>query len=224
MPAEVPSSDAAPSSVAALRRVDALNTRRSLISRLRNVEDRDSWQDFFDTYWKLIFSVARKAGCTEQEAEEVVQETTVAVSKYIKDYQYDPKVCSFKNWLMHKTQWRIIDQVRKRPPDFLKRVAPPAETSGTSLLDRIPDPESLELDSLWEEEWEKNLVDAAMERVKGRIKPEHYQIFYLSAVRNLGPKRIAETMGVNIAQVYLVRHRVARLIKKEVQVLERRKF
>jgi RNA polymerase sigma factor (sigma-70 family) len=139
MPAEVPSSDAAPSSVAALRRVDALNTRRSLISRLRNVEDRDSWQDFFDTYWKLIFSVARKAGCTEQEAEEVVQETTVAVSKYIKDYQYDPKVCSFKNWLMHKTQWRIIDQVRKRPPDFLKRVAPPAETSGTSLLDRIPD-------------------------------------------------------------------------------------
>jgi hypothetical protein len=46
----------------------------------------------------------------------------------------------------------------------------------------------------------------------------------LSAVRNLGPKRIAETMGVNIAQVYLVRHRVARLIKKEVQVLERKKF
>jgi RNA polymerase sigma-70 factor (ECF subfamily) len=213
MPAQVPSSDAG-----------ALNTRRSLISRLRDLDDKDSWQDFFDTYWKLIFGVARKAGCTEQEAEEVVQETTVAVSKYIQDYRYDPKVCSFKNWLMHKTQWRIIDQVRKRPPDFLQRVAPQTGTSGTSLLDRIPDPESLELDSLWEEEWEKNLVDAAMERVKRRIKPEHYQVFYLSAVRSLGPKRIAETMGMNIAQVYLVRHRVARLIKKEVQVLERRKF
>ena len=213
MPAEVPSSDAG-----------ALNTRRSLISRLRNVEDRDSWQEFFDTYWKLIYSVARKAGLTEQEAEEVVQETTVTVTKCIQDYQYDPKVCSFKNWLMHKTQWRIIDQVRKRPPDFVQRFPPPSDTSRTPLVERIPDPESLELDSVWEEEWQKNLVDAAMERVKRRIKPEHYQIFYLSAVRHLGPKRVAETMGVNIAQVYLVRHRVAGLVKKEVRLLERTKF
>jgi RNA polymerase sigma-70 factor (ECF subfamily) len=203
---------------------DALNTRHSLISRLRNLDDKESWQDFFDTYWKLIFSVARKAGLTEQEAEEVVQETTIAVSKYIGDYRYDPKVCSFKNWLMHKTRWRIIDQVRKRPPNFAHRLEPSSETSGTSLLERIPDPESLELDAVWEEEWRKNLVDAAMERVKRQIKPEHYQIFYLSAVRNLGLKRIAETMGVNIAQVYLVRHRVAKLIQKEVQLLERNKF
>jgi RNA polymerase sigma-70 factor (ECF subfamily) len=203
---------------------DALNTRHSLISRLRNLDDKESWQDFFDTYWKLIFSVARKAGLTEQEAEEVVQETTIAVSKYIGDYRYDPKVCSFKNWLMHKTRWRIIDQVRKRPPNFVQRLEPSSETSGTSMLERIPDPETLELDAVWEEEWRKNLVDAAMERVKRRIKPEHYQIFYLSAVRNLGLKRIAETMGVNIAQVYLVRHRVAKLIQKEVQLLERNKF
>jgi RNA polymerase sigma factor (sigma-70 family) len=203
---------------------DALNTRHSLISRLRNMDDKKSWQEFFDIYWKLIFSVARKAGLTEQEAEEVVQETTIAVSKYIGDYRYNPKVCSFKNWLMHKTQWRIIDQVRKRPPECVQRLEPTSGNSGTSLLERIPDPESLELDTLWEEEWRKNLIDAAMDRVKRRIKPEHYQIFYLSAARNLGLKRIAETMGVNVAQVYLVRHRVAKLIKKEVQVLERDRF
>lgn len=213
MPAEGPPSD-----------VEALNTRRSLISRLRNVEDHDSWQEFFDTYWKLIYSVARKAGLTESEAEEVVQETTVTVSKYIKDFRYNPKVCSFKTWLMHKTQWRIIDQVRKRPPDVGRRAPAQTDTSGTSLLDRLPDPESLELDSVWEEEWKRNLVDAAMERVKGRIKPEHYQIFYLSAVRGLRPRRVAETLGVSLAQVYLVRHRVAGLVKKEVQLLERNAF
>jgi RNA polymerase sigma factor (sigma-70 family) len=203
---------------------DTLRTRRSLISRLRNVEDKDSWQDFFDTYWKLIYSVARKAGCSDAEAEEVVQETTIAVCKYIPDYRYDPQVCSFKSWLMHKTRWRIIDQVRKRPLDFRRHAAPQTGTADTSLLERIPDPESLELDSVWDEEWRKNLVDAAMERVKHRVKPEHYQIFYLSAVRNLGPRRIADSMGVNIAQVYLVRHRVAALVKKEVRLLEQRKI
>lgn len=199
------------------------NTRRSLISRLRNLEDRDSWQDFFDTYWKLIYSVARKAGLTESEAEEVVQETTATVAKCIQDYQYDRKVCSFKNWLLHKTRWRIIDQVRKRPPAFVERFAPATDTSRTPAIERIPDPESLELDAVWDEEWQKNLIDAAMERVKHRIKPEHYQIFYLSAVRKLDPRKVAQTIGVNVAHVYLVKHRVAGQIKKEIKFLETRK-
>jgi RNA polymerase sigma-70 factor (ECF subfamily) len=67
---------------------DALNTRRSLIDRLRNIENRDSWQEFFDTYWRLIYSVAREAGLTSQESEDVVQKTTVAVAKYIKDFRF----------------------------------------------------------------------------------------------------------------------------------------
>jgi RNA polymerase sigma-70 factor (ECF subfamily) len=148
----------------------------------------------------------------------------VTVSKYIQSYRYEPGACSFKSWLMHKTQRRIIDQVRKRPPDLSKRVTPQDGTSGTSLLERIPDPESLRLDSVWEEEWQKNLVDAAMERIKRRIKPDHYQIFYLSAVRRLPPKKVAAAMGTSVAQVYLVRHRVSGLIKKEVAELERTNF
>ena len=46
-------------------------TRRSLLSRLKNREDQESWQDFFDTYWKLVYGVAIKAGLTDQEAQEV---------------------------------------------------------------------------------------------------------------------------------------------------------
>ena len=199
---------------------ETVQTRRSLISRLRNLDDRDGWQDFFDTYWKLIYSVSRQAGLSEQEAEEVVQETTVAVSKYIQDYRYQPEVCSFKNWLLHKTRWKIIDQVRKRPPDFAERKATRTATSETPTIERIPDPQSLELDAVWNEEWQTNLVDAAMERVKRRIKPDHYQIFYLSAVRMFAPRKVAKMIGVNVARVYLVRHRVGALIKKEIQLLE----
>jgi RNA polymerase sigma-70 factor (ECF subfamily) len=210
---------------AALPTPDAdLKTRRTLISRLRNLDDRDSWQEFFDTYWKLIFSVARKAGCTEPEAQEVVQETTIAVAKYIPDYEYDPKRCSFKNWLLQKTRWKIIDQVRKRTPGFVHHFAPATDTSQTPTIERIPDPDSLVLDAVWDEEWEKNLIDAAMERIKRRVKPDHYQMFYLSVVRRLPARRVASTMGVNVARVYLVKHRVAALIKKEVQLLERRKL
>ena len=49
-------------------------TRESLVGRLVNLDDRARWQEFFDTYWRLIYSVARKAGLTDAEAQDVVQE------------------------------------------------------------------------------------------------------------------------------------------------------
>ena len=37
-------------------------TRSSLVRRLHNWEDDRGWQQFFDTYWKLIYAVAIKSG------------------------------------------------------------------------------------------------------------------------------------------------------------------
>src|SRR4051794_23077763 len=91
-------------------------TRRSLVDRLQNWEDRKHWQEFFDAYWKLIFSAARRSGLTETEAEEVVQETVITVAKKVGQLRYDPARGSFKGWLLHITRWRIADQFRKRQP------------------------------------------------------------------------------------------------------------
>src|SRR6478672_13648173 len=93
-----------------------LATRRSLVDRLANWDDRKRWQEFFDTYWKLIFSAARKSGLTEVEAQEVVQETIITVAKKVGQLRYDPARGSFKGWLLHITRWRIADQFRKRQP------------------------------------------------------------------------------------------------------------
>ncbi len=49
-------------------------TRDSLLSRLKDWNDRDSWKEFFETYWKLIYRTALQAGLNEAEAQDVVQE------------------------------------------------------------------------------------------------------------------------------------------------------
>ena len=97
-----------------------LLTRRTLVNRLKDCEDQASWRQFFETYRRLIFSAARKAGLTESEAEEVVQETVITVARKMNDFQYDPERCSFKGWLLRITQFKIIDQFRKRPPAELE--------------------------------------------------------------------------------------------------------
>lgn len=195
-------------------------TRHSLVNRLRDLDDNASWQEFFDLYWKLIYGTAIKAGLSDQEAEDVVQETVISVAKKMDSFRYDPAVCSFKGWLLHVTRWRIVDQLRKRQPFEQNRVISDTSTSGTSLMNRLPGPDGLGLEMIWDEEWQKNLVDVAMERIKQRIKPQNYQIFYLHAVKNYSVLEVARMLGINVARVYLTKHRVAGMIKKEMATIE----
>src|SRR5712672_2125921 len=124
---------------------ELIPTRQSLLSRLKNAEDQASWQDVFDTYWKLLHSVAIKSGLTDAEAQDAVQETVIAVAKNIKEFQYDPQKCLFKSWLMMITRQRIIWQLRKRQalPAPNRLSAAHDDTARTATIDRIADPASL---------------------------------------------------------------------------------
>src|SRR6267378_7442747 len=91
-----------------------LPTRRSLLNRLKNWDDQDSWRDFFDTYWRLIFNLARKAGLSDAEAQDIVQETVLSVARNIEGFRYDPAVCTFKSLMLQITRWRIANHKKKR--------------------------------------------------------------------------------------------------------------
>jgi RNA polymerase sigma factor (sigma-70 family) len=199
---------------------ELIATRTTLIDRLKNWEDQSSWQDFFDTYWKLIYGVARKSSLTETEAQEVVQETMITVAKHMPNFKYDRKIGSFRGWLMKTTRWRITDQLRKRGRSIAQLPASEASTIGTSTIERIVDPAGLKLNELWDAEWEKNLIEAALARVKRRVDPQRYQIFDFYVNKAWTPEKVAATFGVPVAQVYLAKHRVTELIKKEVNRLE----
>src|SRR6185295_216309 len=95
---------------------EMIHTRATLLQRLKDWQDQSSWQEFFDTYWRIIYGVARKAGLTDAESQDVVQETLVSVAKHMPTFDYDPAIGSFKAWLLNMTRWRIIGQFRKRRP------------------------------------------------------------------------------------------------------------
>jgi RNA polymerase sigma factor (sigma-70 family) len=198
---------------------ELLPTRRSLIERLRDLGDQPSWREFFETYWKLIYGAAIRAGLSDQEAEDVVQETVIGVARKMESFRYDPAVCSFKGWLMHVTRCRIADQFRRRRPQNVPLGAPRADTTADTTLN-LHDPAADILEGIWNEEWQKNLVDVAMDRVRRRANPEHYQIFHLHAVKGLGVRDVAKLTGASLPKVYVTYHRIAKLVKTEVRRLE----
>jgi len=216
---------------------DPIPTRHSLLARLKDWGDQASWQAFFDTYWQLIYNVALKAGLTHAEAQEVVQETIIAVANKISEFKTDPARGSFGAWLMRLTRWRITDQLRRRRKfgaqasagsagagegTVLKRGPQADDTSTTDALDRIPDPAGIALESVFQEEWEKHLMAAALEQVKRQVSPRQYQMFDLHVLQKLSVPETARTVQASVASVYMSKYRVSMLLKKEVRKLERR--
>ena len=198
---------------------ELIPTRATLIQRLKNWQDNSSWQDFFDTYWKLIFTVAIQAGLREVEAQDVVQETMLSVARHMPSFKYDGVNGSFKTWLLNMTRWRIRDQIRRRKSLPERRPLSDETSTGTRTLDKVVDPSTENLSAFWEAEWEKNLLEAAITNVKRSVDPQKYQIFDLYVKKEWSSNKVASVFGIPVGQVYLAKHRVSELIKQEVKRL-----
>ncbi|MEG1261017.1 MAG: sigma-70 family RNA polymerase sigma factor [Akkermansia sp.] len=197
----------------------AEHTRKSLIARLENWEDQRTWDEFYRTYWRLIYSVALKSGLREDEAWDVVQETILAIAKQTKKNMYDPAQGSFKLWLWTVTRWRINDQFRKRKKDTAMIMPANQEENAEHPIDKIPDESNHSFDKVWESEWQKNLLKAAIDRVKTKVSPKQFQLFDYYVLREWSATKVCRQMGVTIAQVYLAKHRVGGALKKELDYL-----
>jgi len=198
---------------------ELIPTRASLIRRLKSWQDDESWQDFFRVYWKLIYGVARKAGLADDEAQDVVQETLIAVAKHMPAFNYDPSIGSFKGWLLNLTRWRILDQFRKRQPVAEHRLN---ETSNrTATIDAVADPNATDLVALWEAEWKSNLLQAAREILKRRMDPQQSQVFEFYVDKEWPPEKVADRFGISVDLVYQTKHRMVEQLRAEVARLEK---
>jgi len=193
--------------------MDAFSTRYSLLTRLQDWDDQEGWKDFFETYWRLIYSLAIKAGLTETEAQDVIQETVISVAKSIHKFKLDGSLGSFKAWLRNIIRWRITDQFQKRMPLY--------EDDGKTLAG-MADDKAATLDAAWDREWQDNLAEVALERIKQRVKEEHYQMFHLYVLKRMKVSEVAEMFNVSSSQVYVNKHRISAMIKKEVKRLEKK--
>ena len=87
-------------------------------------------------------------------------------------------------------------------------------------MEGIPDPAGSGLEAIWDEEWEANLMHAATDRVKRAVDPKLYQIFDLYVLKHWPARKVASTLKVNLGRVYLAKHRIGTMIKKEIRCLQ----
>ena len=148
-----------------------------------------------------------------------MQETVLSVAKKMPKFQYNPARGSFKGWLLQLTRWRIADQLRSRQKMMQPAAAEREPADAVSEEEGSAyEPFSLEL---WDEEWKNNLLQAALDRIKRRVNPKTYQIFELYVIQEWPVTKIRSLLGVSMGRIYLIKHRVSHMIKREMQLLEK---
>ncbi len=194
----------------------SIPTRWTLIGRLKELGDTDSWQEFFELYRHLIYNVALKTGLYPSEAEEVVQETFITVSKKMPEFKASPAYGKFKHWLLQIARYRILDQLRKRSPVSQQRRVAEDDSPRTSTVERIPDPASLDWEAVWDRSHQESILQVALEKVKRQVDPAQFQLYDYYVLRQVEAPRAAHILQVSLARVYLAKYRVGKLLKKAV--------
>jgi RNA polymerase sigma-70 factor (ECF subfamily) len=207
---------------------DSLATRPSLLARLKDWSQQTAWREFDHDYAPLVRNVARKAGLNDAEADEVVQETLLAVAKKIGEFEHRGNRGSFRAWLLQQTRWRIADQFRRRGTGGrVPSESPSAATgapavphddgTGTEEMLHAPEASVPAFERIWDEEWRQGILQLAIARVKRRVSARQFQLFDLHVLQGLSVKDAAATAGATMAAVYMAASRVRRILQRELK-------
>jgi len=180
----------------------------TLLERLREGSDVMAWDEFFRRYWRLVFTAARRRGCSDDTAEDIVQEVMAAVFERRQVYQYDAARGRFRDWLGALVRNKVADR-RRRPSERLRA---PATEPGEGFADPTAD-DPLPEDA-WDAAFEQSLLIVLLEEVRRGVNPQTYQAFELFALQGIPASEVAQTTGLTRNAVYQARKNVVRRLRQ----------
>lgn len=194
-----------------------MRTRPTLLFRLRDWQDQETWQEFYSLYKHYVNRFAIGAGLSHHEAEELVNDVFVKVADHIGEFECREQRGSFRRWLGNLVRWRIIDLRRRQK----RRPGESHSVSSTPFEDMVTVPPELwEDDSAeklrWDKEWQAQVADAAMNRLARQVSPEHLQVFQLRHQKGWSLTRIARELGIGLPNAYAINSRLTKRLKAQV--------
>jgi RNA polymerase sigma-70 factor (ECF subfamily) len=190
-------------------------TNRTLLGRLRsNPTQESAWSEFVNRYGAKIFQWCRHWGLQEADAADVSQTVLLDLARQMREFTYDPSG-SFRAWLKTITYraWCKWREQRQRPGTGS------GDSAVAALLAETPSGEDLV--QQMEAECNRELLEHAMALVRLRVRPQTWEAFRLLALENWSGKDTAAHLGLKISHVFVARCKVQKLIREEVEQLDR---
>lgn len=174
-------------------------TRSSLIQRASQ-GDRD---EFVAVYAPLAFAMARKKGLGPDAAEEVVQQVMLSLLQRLPSFEYDRGRGSFKGYVKTIVGNAIIDEARR---------AKARHAVSDDVLESVP-VEDEAFGQLFDREWIKTHLLAALDKVRKEVKPSTYLAFQMTVLREMDVPEVARSLDLSTNQVSQYKRRVLQRLR-----------
>jgi RNA polymerase sigma-70 factor (ECF subfamily) len=190
-------------------------TSPTLLGRLRQCPaDQVAWSAFVRRYRPRILAWCRHWGLQDADAHDVAQIVLVRIVQRMQTFVYDPSR-SFRAWLktLAHHAWRDFVEDRRRAVQGnggnMGAGALEVAEARDDLLARLAAAFDLEL------------REQAMDSVRLRVEACTWEAFRLLVEEDLSGAEVASRLNMKVADVYLAKSRVIRMLRETVQKLDR---
>ena len=191
-------------------------TQESLLLKLQDIEDVRAWDRFYEMYGNFIFNFARKRGCHDQLAQDVVQETLITLSRMMPEFNYDPDKGRFRGFLLTVVKSRIVDAWRREQKQTAQAKG---ENVPSEAINSMEDQWLANWEEEWDREWENHLLMEGMKRIEDKVQPHVLESFRRYVLQGQPAADVAAAMGTSEANIYNQRRRVLTILQREVSTL-----
>ncbi len=184
-------------------------TIHSLIARVKDPADEAAWTEFLGIYQPVVWRMARRRGLQDADAQDVVQQVFLSISKSIDGWVPNDLQPPFRAWLTTIARNAITKALTRRPRD-----AATGSTSMVDLLNAQPDPQETTAEILAEARKER--VRWAAEQIRSEFSEATWNVFWLTAIEGVPIADVAKSTGRSAGALYVARYRVIARLKEKV--------
>ncbi len=189
-------------------------TRKTLIDKLVDQYNDDSWEEFVHYYRGYIYSVIKSSGFAHEDCEDLTQTVLLKAWKSIPKFQYEKQRCRFRSWLTIVTRNTIRDYLKSRDNKLSKlRVSDEENTESLEVYYRQS--ESSDIEKLADLEWKEYISKLAWENIQSDFDEKILKVF-LEGASERKTADIAAEFDIKENTVYAYKGRVQKALMKEI--------
>ncbi|MCA8986682.1 MAG: sigma-70 family RNA polymerase sigma factor [Planctomycetaceae bacterium] len=187
-------------------------TSLSLIDRLRDSPDSESWDRLVRLYSPLIRNWMRKFEIQDSDADDLLQDVLIAVSKDVARFEHSGRTGAFRSWLRSILVNRLRNFWRSRG----RRPVAPGSSSFDQKLSQLDDPASA-LTLLWNQEHDQHVLRELLEIVKSNFTEETWNAFTKVALEGQRADVVASELNISLNSVFIAKSRVLSRLRQEAE-------
>lgn len=186
-------------------------TRNSLLLKLRDPADSESWHEFVTVYRPVVYRMARRRGMQDADAQDLAQAVLLSVAQAVHRWESDPKKARFRTWLTRVARNAIIDAFRRQRPDSGK-----GGTTELTRLEQHPEPNDAEIDT----EHRRELFRRAARQVRWEFAEQTWLAFWQTTVEAKPIQEVATDLQKSPGAIYIARTRVMQRLQQRIREVE----